>query len=86
MTSNESQVSSKAPLAHLIYIYIVDGTPMLVSHKGTSSPAPPPPCPPICSLVTPIPKLSLNFLSIGQIYELGIGVLFTDHGVNKQDP
>ena len=30
--------------------------------------------------------MSLNFLSIGQIYELGIGVLFTNHGVNKQDP
>ena len=41
MTSNESQVSSKAPFAHLIYIYIVDDTPMLLSHKGTSSPPPP---------------------------------------------
>ena len=52
MTSNESQFSNKAPLAHLISIYIADGTPMPVCHKGTSSP--PPPHPPVCPLVTPI--------------------------------
>ena len=37
MTPDESQFSDKAPLAHPISIYIVDGTPMPVSYKGTIS-------------------------------------------------
>ena len=31
-------------------------------------------------------KLSLNLLSIGQLCELGIDLLFTNHGVDVQDP
>ena len=37
MTLDESQISDKAPLAHLISIYTANGTPMPVSHKGTIS-------------------------------------------------
>ena len=33
-----------------------------------------------------IPKLSLNLLSVGQLCELGIDLLFTNHGVDVQDP
>ena len=33
-----------------------------------------------------IPKLSLNLLSVGQLYELGVDLLFTNHGVDVQDP
>ena len=33
-----------------------------------------------------IPKLSLNLLSIGQLCELGVNILFINHGVNVQDP
>ena len=33
-----------------------------------------------------IPKLSLNLLSVGQLCELGVNLLFTNHGVDVQDP
>ena len=81
MTPNESQFSDKAPLEHPITIYITDGTPMPISHKGTTSS-------PYLSLSDTfhIPKLSLNLLSIGQLYELGIDLLFTNHSVDMQDP
>ena len=32
-----------------------------------------------------IPKSSLNLLSVSQLYELGINLLFTNHGVDVQD-
>ena len=52
---------------------------MPVSHKGTISS-------PYLSLSDTfnIPKLSLNVLSIGQLCELGIDLLFTNHGVDVQ--
>ena len=33
-----------------------------------------------------IPKLSFNLLSVGQFCELGVDLLFTNHGVDVQDP
>ena len=33
-----------------------------------------------------IPKLSINLLSVGQLCELGVDILFTNHGVDVQDP
>ena len=81
MTPDESQFSDKAPLEHPITIYIADGTPMPVSHKGTISS----PCLSL-SETFHIPKLSLNLLSVGQLCELGIDLLFTNHGVDVQDP
>ena len=77
MTHDESQLSDKAPLAHLISIYTIDGTPMPVSHKGTIST-------PSLSLsdIFHIPKLSLGLLSVRQLYELGVDILFTNHGVD----
>ena len=33
-----------------------------------------------------IPKLSLNLLSVGQLYESGVNILFTNHGVDVQNP
>ena len=33
-----------------------------------------------------IPKLSLNLLFVGQLCELDIDLLFTNHGVDVQDP
>ena len=52
---------------------------MPVSHKGTISS-------PYLSLSDTfhIPKLSLNVLSVGQLCELGIDLLFTNHGVDVQ--
>ena len=54
---------------------------MSISHKGTiSSP---------CLFLNDtfhIPKLSLNLLSVGQLCELGINLLFTNHDVDVQDP
>ena len=81
MIPNESQFSDKALLEHLITIYTADGTPMLVSHKGTIFS----PCLSLSDTLH-IPKLSLNLLSIGQLCELGIDLLFTNHGVDVQDP
>ena len=65
MTRNESQFSDKALLAHPISIYTIDGTPILVSHKGTISTS-------SLSLSDTfhISKLSLNLLSVGQLCEL----------------
>ena len=81
MTPNESQFSDKAPLEHLITIYTANGTPMLVSHKGTITS-------PYLSLSNTfhIPKLSLNLLYVGQLCELGVDLLFINHGVDVQDP
>ena len=81
MTPDESQFSDKAPLEHLITIYTANGTPMLVSHKGTITS-------PYLSLSNTfhIPKLSLNLLYVGQLCELGVDLLFTNHGVDMQDP
>ena len=81
MTPNESQLSNKAPLEHPIIIYTVDGTPMPVSHKGTISS----PCLSLSDTFH-ISKLSLNLLFVGQLCKLGIDLLFTNHGVNVQDP
>ena len=81
MTPDKSQFSNKALLKHPITIYTTDGTPMPVSHKGTISS----PCLSLSDTFH-IPKLSLNLLSIGQLYELGLNLLFTNHGVDVQDP
>ena len=81
MTLDESQFSNKAPLEHPITIYTANGTLMPVSQKGT-----------ISSLSLSlndtfhIPKLSLNLLFVGQLCELGVDLLFTNHGVDVQDP
>ena len=77
MTPDESQFSDKTPLEHPITIYTADGTPMLVSHKGTISSS----CLSL-SYTFYIPKLSLNLLYVGQLCELGVDLLFTNHGVD----
>ena len=53
---------------------------MPISHKGTISS-------PCLSLndTFHILKLSLNLLSVGQLYELSVDLLFTNHGVDVQD-
>ena len=81
ITPDESKFSDKAPLAHPISIYTADGTPIPVSHKVTISS-------PNLSLsdTFQIPKFSLNLLSVGQLCELGVDILFANHGVNMQDP
>ena len=81
MTLDESQFFDKAPLEHPITIYTADGTPMPNSHKGTIHF----PCLSLSDTFH-IPKLSLNLLFVGQLYELGIDLLFTNHGVDVQDP
>ena len=81
MTPDESQFSKKAPLEQPITIYAADGTPMTISHKGTISY----PCLSLSDTFH-ILKLSLNLLFVGQLYELGIDLLFTNHSVDMQDP
>ena len=81
MAPDDSQFSNKAPLAHPISIYTTDGTLMPISHKGIE-------IIPSLSLSDTfhIPKLSLNLLFVGQLCELGVDILFTNHGVDVQDP
>ena len=76
MNPDESQFSDKTPLAP-ISIYTADETPMPVSHKGTISS-------PSLSLSDTfhIPMFSLNLLSVSQHCELGVDILFTNHGVD----
>ena len=81
MTHDESQFSDETPLEQSITIYTADGTPMAVSHEGTIYS----PCLSLSSSFH-IPKLSLNLLSVGQLCELGIDLLFSNHGVDVQDP
>ena len=81
MTHDESQFSDKALLEHPITIYTANGTPMPVSHKGTFFS----PCLSL-NYTFHISKLSLNLLSVGQLCELGIDLLFTNHDVDVQDP
>ena len=54
---------------------------MPISHKGTISS-------PSLSLsdIFHISKLSLNLLYVGQLCELGVDILFTNYGVDVQDP
>ena len=81
MTLDESQFFDKAPLAHPISIYSTNGNPMPVNHKGTiSSPSL------FLSDTFYILKFSLNLLSVGQLCELGVDFLFTNYGVDVQDP
>ena len=81
MTPDESQFSDKAPLKHPITIYTTNGTPILVSHKGIISS----PCLSLSDTFH-IPKLSLHLFSVGQLCELGVDLLFTNRGVDVQDP
>ena len=81
MTPDTSQFSDKAPLEHPIIIYIADGIPTPISHKGTISS----PCLSLSDTFH-IPNLSFNLLSVGQLCELGLDLLFTNHGVDVQDP
>ena len=81
MTLDKSQFSDKAPLEHPITIYTTDGTPMPVSHKETISS----PCLSLSDTFH-IPKLSPNLLYVGQLCKLSIDLLFTNHGVDVQDP
>ena len=51
------------------------------SHKGTISS--------LCLSLSDtfhIPKLSLNLLSVGQLCEFDVDLLFINHGVDVQDP
>ena len=81
MTSDEFKFSDNAPLEYPITIYTTDGTPMPVSHKGIFSS----PCLSLSDTFH-ISKLSLNLLYVGQLCELGIDLLFTNHGMDVQDP
>ena len=54
---------------------------MPVSHKGTISS----PCLSLSDTFH-IPKLSINLLSVDQLCELGIDLLFTNNGVDVQAP
>ena len=54
---------------------------MPISHEGTITS----PCLSLSDTFH-IPKLSLNLLFVGQLCELGVNLLFTNHGVDVQDP
>ena len=81
MTPDESQFSDKVSLKLPITIYTADETPMPVSYKGIISS----PCLSLSDTFH-ILKLFLNLLFVGQLCELGINLLFTNHGMDVQDP
>ena len=81
MLGKHSWFFDKAPLAHPISIYTIEGTLMPVSHKGTISSH--------CLSLSDtfhIPKLSINLFFVGQLCELEVHILFTNNGVDVQDP
>ena len=70
----------KMPLAPSPIIYTANSSHMSISHIGTIS------SPDLTILDTYlVPKLSLNILSIGQLYELGLDLHFSNRGIDVQD-
>ncbi|KAG9457992.1 hypothetical protein H6P81_002500 [Aristolochia fimbriata] len=76
ISTSSSASSSFSP------IYTADGSQLFVSSVGSA-------CTPSgirLSDVLYVPNLSLNLISVGQLYDLGFHVLFTSFGCQVQDP
>ena len=81
MTSDIDAFSSKTSSSSIPSIYTADGSNMTVSHIGHIST-------PNVSLPETyhIPALTLNLISVGQLCELGLKVIFSGNGCLVQDP
>ncbi|KAG5545529.1 hypothetical protein RHGRI_017883 [Rhododendron griersonianum] len=81
MTSDSTIFSPKSTSSSMPVIHTADGSHMHVSHVGHVST-------PNVSLPDSylIPALTLNLISVGQLCELGLTVLFSPSGCQVQDP
>lgn len=81
MTSDPNIFSSRTPASNILTIHRADGAHMHVTHTGLVSTF-------TLSLANTylIPKLTLNPISIGQLCDLGLTVLFSSSGCLVQDP
>ncbi|KAF7123624.1 hypothetical protein RHSIM_Rhsim12G0169100 [Rhododendron simsii] len=81
MTSDSTIFSSKSHATHTPAIQTADGSHMHASHVGHISTF-------TISLSDTylIPKLTLNLISVGQLCELGLTVIFSATGCHVQDP
>ena len=81
MTNDSSIFTMKTQSSSLPNIQTADGSTMKVTHIGTVSTE---------DLNLPdtyfVPNLSLNLVSIGQLCDLGLDIIFTSSGCHVQDP
>ena len=81
MTPDPTLFSTKHSAFHTPTIQTADGTPMSVSHIGKVSTSHTSLPDTYC-----IPKLTLNLISVGQLCDFGLTVLFSPTGCCVQDP
>ena len=75
MTSDISLLPSPIPIQSLPLIHSVDGNDMSISYIGTVN------TPTINLLNTNhVPNLTFNLASVGQLYDLGLTIIFSSHG------
>ncbi|GKV09607.1 hypothetical protein SLEP1_g21080 [Rubroshorea leprosula] len=81
MTSNSTLFSTLTPNTTAPPIHTADGSQMQVSQYGQVSTS-------TLTLLNTflIPKLSFNLISVGQLCELGLELIFSTHGCRVQDP
>ncbi|KAG5542351.1 hypothetical protein RHGRI_022032 [Rhododendron griersonianum] len=81
MTSDSAIFSSKSHASHAPAIQTADGSHIHATHMGHISTS-------TISLSDTylIPKLTLNLISVGQLCELGLNVIFSATGCHVQDP
>ena len=81
MTPNSSVFSSKLSASSLPPIHTANDTPMAITHIENVSDS---------NLHLPdtyyIPSLAFNLISVGQLCDLGLNVLFSSSGCQVQDP
>ncbi|XP_058005675.1 uncharacterized protein LOC110640683 isoform X2 [Hevea brasiliensis] len=81
MTTNIKFLSSAKPVSSLPLIHTANGTKMNITHTGHVSTS---------NLHLPdtyfIPNLALNLISVSQLCEKGLNVIFSLHGIQVQDP
>ena len=81
MTPNSTIFTSKSIVSNSPAIHTANGSSLPISHVGHVSVS-------NFSLLNTflIPKFTLNLLSVGQLCELGLNVIFTSSGCSVQDP
>jgi len=81
MTNTIKSLSFATPISSLPSIHTTNGTHMHITHTGHVSTS---------NLSLPdtyyIPHLTLNLISVGQLCEQGLNVIFSSFGVQVQDP
>ena len=81
MTPDHTVFTTYTLTSHFLVIHTADGATMDISHIGTISQSHL-----TASNVYLVPKLSLNLLSIGQLVEMGLIIIFSSNGCVIQNP